>query len=78
MINIYPNPNTGNFTLNLEKLNHDENINIVIYNTDGTLLKQINVEKDKKEYNVSLNRKGLFIIRVTSNNNQYSLPFIVH
>jgi len=78
MINIYPNPNAGNFTLNLEKLKNDENINIVIFNTDGTLLKQINVEKDKKEYNVSLDRKGLFIIRITSNNNQYSLPVIVN
>jgi hypothetical protein len=78
MINIYPNPNTGNFTLNLEKLINDENINIVIFNTDGTLLKQINVEKDKKIYNVSMDKKGLFIIRITSNNNQYSLPVIVH
>ncbi|MEE4196216.1 MAG: hypothetical protein V2I54_01105 [Bacteroidales bacterium] len=40
--------------------------------------KQLNVEKDIKTYNVSMDRKGLFIIRVTTENNQYSLPVIVH
>lgn len=78
VIKIYPNPNTGNFKIDLAKLRDQfENLKIEILNTDGSLVKQIEGIRNQNEYDVSIDRKGLFIVRVISNQNQYSLPVIV-
>ncbi len=77
--NIYPNPNTGQFKVDLSNLNNlNENIKIQIINTDGTLLKQIEGVAHKKEYELSIERKGLFMIRIISPDNHFTLPVIVN
>ncbi|MFP4023542.1 MAG: C1 family peptidase [Thiohalospira sp.] len=77
-LKIYPNPNTGQFKVDLSGLNNlGENPKIQIINADGSLLKQIEGVKNKKEYELSIEREGLFMIRVISNNNYYTQPIIV-
>ncbi|MFO7829406.1 MAG: T9SS type A sorting domain-containing protein, partial [Bacteroidales bacterium] len=78
IIKIYPNPNSGNFKIDLANLSdHFENLKIEILNTDGSLIKQMKGIRNQNEYDVSIDRKGLFIVRVITNQNQYSLPIIV-
>ncbi|MGM0406617.1 MAG: C10 family peptidase [Bacteroidota bacterium] len=78
IIKIYPNPNTGNFKIDLANLSDQfENLKIEILNTDGSLIKRIEGVRNQNEYDVSIDRKGLFIVRVITNKNQYSLPIIV-
>jgi len=79
IINVYPNPTTGQFKIDLSSFtNLDESLKIQIFNTDGTLLKQIEGVANKQVYNITIERKGLFMIKVINDQNQYTLPVIVN
>ncbi len=77
-IKAIPNPSSGDFRLNISKLEDGyENMNIKVIAMDGSVIYSCNGEINKSEYNITIDRKGIFIVRVVTENNQYSLPIIV-
>lgn len=70
-VNIFPNPNSGNFSLDFSKLSLDnENKavnNIKIYDNLGKLLKVIK-DVNSQILNINIEQKGSFVIGLYNNN----------
>lgn len=68
---IYPNPTSGNFTLELLDYQEFANLKVEIYNAHGQLILETEMPAEKK-YNLSLsgNQPGIYLIRVLNENNQ--------
>jgi len=62
-IKIYPNPNTGNFIVSLDKpQNH---LSIVLYNAMGELITKIEGDASKTQYPLNLNLpEGIYLVMV--------------
>lgn len=63
-VNLYPNPNNGEFNIDLSKLNGETNITIT--NVSGQIVKEIKSEQSSTIKNVSLNgfEKGMYFIKI--------------
>ncbi len=61
-IGIYPNPNNGRFTVNVEKFNNGE---IRIYSIVGSLILSQSINKANNEFDLSSNGKGLYFVQYT-------------
>ncbi len=68
-IKIYPNPNSGLFTLELNLQQPGKNLLIHVYDITGKLVFQIRETPDeshfRKELDVSYFQKGVYFIRIT-------------
>ncbi|MFM9945143.1 MAG: PKD domain-containing protein [Bacteroidia bacterium] len=63
--NIYPNPNRGTFTVDIEDPKSD--IAIAIYNLMGELVKSIETNPLKSTYSVDLSMaNGIYIVKITN------------
>ncbi len=69
-INIYPNPSKGEFYINVE-----ENYNLQILDLTGGLIKTQVL--DKKNNTVVINKPGVYLLRLTSNNASFSQRLII-
>ena len=68
---IYPNPNNGQFVIEVEMLN-DSEYEFVIYNILGAkLYEDVAVSKVKKNVNITHLSEGVYILNIIENN--YSL-----
>ena len=77
-IKVYPNPSNGDFKLDLSSIqNIDNNTRIDVISTEGSIIYTFKASINQSEYDFSLQRKGMFIVRVTTTNNKYSLPIIL-
>ena len=64
-IDVYPNPNGGNFTVTVE--NPKSDISIAVYNLLGDVIKVIETNPLKSTYSVDLNvANGIYIVKVTN------------
>ncbi len=78
LIKVYPNPSNGEFKLDLSSINNiNDRTNIDVLSVDGSIIFSRKGVIDQNEYDFSLNKSGLYIVRVTTINNQYSLPVII-
>jgi hypothetical protein len=67
--NVYPSPNSGNFSLELSKQNNEDNT-ILIYNVQGEIVKSLILKSGSNKIDINLNvQPGLYLIRVYSNEN---------
>ena len=72
--NIYPNPNTGNFTIEID--NPENEVSIEIYNQLGELVKK--VEKVGKLTLLDLNiSQGIYLVRVKNGEEVWSQKILV-
>ena len=64
---IYPNPTTGNFTLELTGLDEIQPVTVMVYSMQGNKVLSIILE-GKKKYDLSLSGKptGLYFVRVVT------------
>lgn len=74
-INIYPNPNNGEFVIYYNSPN--ENSTYEIYNGIGQLIKNGIIEREKIPINLGSQFSGVFIIRVLENKKQILVKKIV-
>ncbi len=63
-VSIYPNPNNGVFTLNVNA--NDARVNVM--NTQGQVILSKNVLSKKESIDLSNNAKGIYFVTVTSEN----------
>ncbi len=72
-IAIYPNPNNGNFTIELD---HLENATIKVYNIAGQLILQKSLLQHITKIDLTTYRKGVYFVTLNLNGNTYSSKFI--
>jgi predicted secreted protein len=61
--NIYPNPNSGNFTVEIE--NPVMDVTIEVFDLVGNLIECIETDSSKKTYSIDLKvAKGIYLVRV--------------
>ena len=76
IINTYPNPNNGRFTLELPI--EVEKFEMEIKSNQGILLKRENVIGNKVEINLGHRIPGIYYIQVSTDGNVYSKAFIIY
>jgi photosystem II stability/assembly factor-like uncharacterized protein len=75
-VKVYPNPNNGKFTVELENF---ENAIITIYSISGTRILQSQVHASEKlPINLPNLKNGIYFLQVTENNKMYTRKFIVN
>jgi len=67
-IDVYPNPNTGTFTLEKHSKSREDSYIIRIYNIMGELIKSELGKNEKVEINLGEQPKGLYFIDILCNN----------
>jgi hypothetical protein len=62
---IYPNPSTGVFTLDFQTTENSHDATILIYNTMGKRVTEIQVQLEKQhQINLSSQKPGIYLVRV--------------
>ncbi|MCB9250826.1 MAG: T9SS type A sorting domain-containing protein [Flavobacteriales bacterium] len=74
-VRIYPNPNTGSFTI--ETNNHAKSMNIRIYNSVGQTIYEVMTDQSKRQFELDLT-KGVYLIKILMDNKMYCYPIIVN
>ena len=70
---IYPNPTTGNLTIELA-----EESNVVIYNTLGQAVRRLDNVSGNQQIDLSTAPKGLYYVRIQSGNNVETQKLIIN
>lgn len=73
-VNLYPNPNSGLFTLEFET---DIEVNVKIIDAIGKLVFEGKNYTSKMEVDMNTLLSGIYFVQVTSRNRFKVLPFIV-
>ncbi len=76
-IKLYPNPTSDNLNIEIPFVKNETNT-VFIYNTLGNLVKTIFVQKTQNKIDVSDLAKGLYYIKFTNGNVQFSERFVVN
>jgi len=79
-LNIYPNPNNGQFKIELNLENYN-NANLNVYDVYGKLViseSYNNIKSINKMYNFNNLQSGIYFIKVISNDKVYSEKFIIN
>ncbi len=68
-IKIYPNPTHGFLKVSISGLKSTDKCSMCLYTTQGTQIITNNVNKDGFEINISNQPIGIYLLRITINNN---------
>jgi hypothetical protein len=71
---IYPNPNSGIFTI---KANFEDSFDITIYNNIGQVVKVANGLKGENEVNLNENGRGIYNVVIKSGNHYRAVKIII-
>ena len=77
---VFPNPSNGEFKINLSNVintNKSNNLSIEVVTTDGSVLYKYKGTMNQNEFDISIDRKGLFIVRIITDDHQYSVPVVI-
>ena len=74
-IEIFPNPNNGNFNI---KLPLNNNGTITIYSILGKIILNKKITFDKEIYQISNIKSGIYIISIKTENQTYTKKIIVN
>lgn len=80
IIKVFPNPSNGEFKIDLSSIiNNDksENLSIEVISTDGSVVYKYEGIMSQKEHAISIDKEGLFIVRIIFDNNQYSTHIVI-
>jgi hypothetical protein len=66
---IYPNPTKDNLTIDLQTLKNLKNASLSIFDIQGKLMLNQNITQVKTEINVQQFKRGMYIVKVNTENN---------
>jgi hypothetical protein len=76
-VKVYPNPNNGKFMIDL--INFENSASVSVYNLTGYVFFKSNMELTiGNELNLSFLRKGIYFLKVTSNNKQFVKKILIN
>lgn len=75
-IQLYPNPNNGNFTIDLSKLSSSES-EMLVYNYLGQIVETRMCNSPQVNIDMSAENKGIYFIKITSDKKTYLTKMIV-
>jgi hypothetical protein len=76
-VKVYPNPNNGKFTIDL--INFENKASISIYDLTGSMFFESKMDQTiNNELNFSFLRKGIYFLKVTSNNKQFVKKILIN
>jgi len=67
---IYPNPNNGNFSISI----NEKEFNVTVYDVTGKMIYQ---NKNEKQINLTDKPKGIYLLKIQSDNKIYSQKIII-
>ena len=78
--NLYPNPSTGEFTLNLELIN-TEKVSVQLFDIRGRLINEKNYFNTNANFSEKINfnntAKGLYLVKITNGNKQTTRKLVI-
>ncbi|NLJ81691.1 MAG: T9SS type A sorting domain-containing protein [Bacteroidales bacterium] len=74
-ISLYPNPTIDKITLDIHQI--EEQTTAYIYNTQGVLVKEVNINKHSQDISTSELNSGFYIIKIKTQNNSAVRSFVV-
>jgi hypothetical protein len=74
-LSVYPNPNNGEFTISMNSIS--ENMNVEIYNSLGQIVINEKVNTQSKKINMSQIPNGIYILKLKENNSVISTRKLV-
>ncbi|HUH73130.1 MAG TPA: T9SS type A sorting domain-containing protein [Chitinophagales bacterium] len=75
-IQLYPNPFSSNLEMRINKNSSFENASLIIYNLDGRLMHQQQINSNNTTLNTNNLLPGLYIISIHIDNNDYTKKII--
>jgi hypothetical protein len=80
-IQIFPNPNTGRFTLNVDKKEKVQ-LSVLIYDTKGKIVYNKNINKNQQSFSEQIDLtqydKGLYIVNIRSEGRNWVRKLVVY
>ncbi len=76
IIDIFPNPSSGIFTINISNF-QKTTIELTVLNVLGEIILKSLILSDKHEINLGNFAKGIYFIKATDNKNHYTRKVIV-
>ncbi|MEA2043094.1 MAG: T9SS type A sorting domain-containing protein, partial [Bacteroidota bacterium] len=76
LINIYPNPTTGIFTIKNLKAS-ERPLNVEITNINGQIIKQYSIINNQSEIDLSGQAKGIYFVKIQTDKTTYTNKIIV-
>lgn len=81
VLNVYPNPNQGEFNISLEAMDLDD-VKIQLFDTNGRLVYFQEVGDQGSRYEATINvgalPEGMYLLRLTTSSNSASKRIIIH
>ncbi|MGB0879261.1 MAG: reprolysin-like metallopeptidase [Polaribacter sp.] len=78
--NLYPNPSTGEFTLNLEVID-TEKVSVQLFDIRGRLINEKNFLNTNANFSKKINfnntAKGLYLVKITNGNKQTTRKLVI-
>lgn len=70
LMKVYPNPNTGRFTIEL--LNFNSEVQIQVFNSIGAVVHQSVSNTESVELDLSTVQRGIYFVRALSGQEQFT------
>ncbi len=77
IVNLYPNPSNGIFSVTIPDYSNDEEVFIRVYNTKGFLIYESIADNSTMNINISGYGHGLFLVKINSGDISYTHKVLV-
>lgn len=75
-IKIYPNPTEGNLTIGISGLKKSDESSYGVYNIQGAQILTNNIDADNFNIDISCSPSGIYLLKITINNNSASWKIV--